>query len=414
MKNCKDNFIDNIKFLCSLSFVSFKIPVYFIDKSGELLVSHGFAAAANPACPDNEALIKQISVCSLNNAFPTITITKYMETFFTIPVVENAQLKGSLVYGPTIQSEISGKFIDTIIEENNLPVKIKKDFESYYNRCTKKDFHTLTNTIIYIYYSIYQKKLDRDTLIAENSSFNDISAIIEKNTSEALSKHREDNYFHHSHVYEKHLLQCVKDGNIEALSDLRYPIDGRSGELSKGDPVRNSKNITICLTTLVTRAGIEAGLNSELAYTLSDQYIQQLESLNNIKDIEELGSSILTDFTTRIKRMKNSGVSSVVARCQAYIFKNLYGIITLPDLAKHVNLNPNYLSEVFKAQTGSTLRDYIQMQKVDEARKLLIYSKLSILEITNLLNFCNQSHFSRVFKKYAGVSPGGFKNKQDF
>lgn len=413
MKNdeCITNFIDNIKFICKLSFVAFKIPVYFIDKNGELLFSYHFSGAVNPICPDAGDLIRQFASLSAKDMFPLITETKYMETFFSIPIAEKNTCIGTLVFGPTIQTEISGEAIDTIIAGNHLPIKTRKELENYYSCCPKKDFLTLTETIIYIYYSIYQKKLDRESLIARNGFSNNISAVIEKEVGEALSQHREDNYFHHSHAYEKRLLQCVKDGNTEALSDLRYPMDGSSGVLSKGNPVRNCKNIAICLITLVTRAAIEAGLNSELAYTLSDQYIQQSEVLEDIRDIEILGSRMLIDFTTRIKRLNNSGVSSIVSRCQAYIFRHLYENIALSDLAKHVSLNPNYLSEVFKTQTGLTLRDYIQKQKVDEAKKLLDYSGLTLVEITNLLNFCNQSHFSKVFKKYTGVSPKNFRDK---
>jgi len=406
-------FIDNIKFICRLSFVTFKIPVYFIDKNGELLFSYCFSGAVNPVCPDIGRLVKQLAALTSNDSIPAITTTKYLENFFAVPVSEHNDWIGTLVFGPTIQSEISGKFIDSIISDNNLPIKNRRELENYYSCCCKKDYHTLTETIIYIYYSIYQKKLDSDTLLAKNSSFNDISVVVEKEVGEVLSKHREDNYFHHSHAYEKRLLQCVKEGNTEALSDLRYPIDGQLGVLSKGNPVRSCKNITICLATLVTRAAIESGLNSELAYTLSDQYIQQVEELDDIRDIEESGSKMLVDFTTRVKRLKNSGVSSIVARCQAYIFRHLYENIALSNLAKHVSLNPNYLSEVFKNQTGLTLTDYIQKQKVDEAKKLLDYSGLSLLEITTQLNFCNQSHFSRVFKKYTGVSPKNFRDKQD-
>jgi len=412
LKPIRSDIIENIDFICRLSFDTFNIPVYFLDDNENILFSYSLLSTSNPLYPDNNTFIKQI-FRSLNSAnLPVITTTKYLENFISISIKLEEKIIGTIIAGPTIQSEISGQLVDSIISENNLPLSCKRELIDYYSHCYKKEYTTLLNIVIFLYYAIFQEKLDFNTLMSKNSSFIDLEQIIERDVGAVLSKNRQNDYIHHSALYEKRLLQCIKEGNLEQLMGLRYPLDGKPGILSKGNPLRSQKNNTICLTTLVTRAGIDAGLNSDLAYTLSDQYILQVEELNDVNDIEQLINRMLVDFTTRVKNAKKSSLSKVISECHAYIFRHVYDNITLTELSKLVNMNANYLSELFRIQTGITIRDYIQEQKIEEAKKLMDFSKLSLLEISTNLNFCNQSHFSRIFKKVTGLSPRQFRERK--
>lgn len=102
--------------------------------------------------------------------------------------------------------------------------------------------------------------------------------------------------------------------------------------------------------------------------------------------------------------------SKPINECQNYIFTHLYGDITLTILAEIVTLNPSYLSSLFKKEVGISLNEYIQRAKVDESKKLMTYTRHSISEISTLLNFHDQSHFTKIFKKHTGISPKQFKN----
>ncbi|MFC4402498.1 helix-turn-helix domain-containing protein [Gracilibacillus xinjiangensis] len=89
--------------------------------------------------------------------------------------------------------------------------------------------------------------------------------------------------------------------------------------------------------------------------------------------------------------------------------KHLYEEITVSKLAKETILHPNYLSKLFKKEVGSSISEYIQKQKVEEAKKLLAHSDYSLSDIYTWLNFHDQSHFTRVFKKYVGVTPRKYR-----
>lgn len=79
--------------------------------------------------------------------------------------------------------------------------------------------------------------------------------------------------------------------------------------------------------------------------------------------------------------------------------------ITLSDLSKLTNKNPSYLSRRFKKETHMTLKNYVNMLRINEAKALLEESEISILDIALKVGIPDQSHFSQVFKKSVGMTP---------
>lgn len=79
--------------------------------------------------------------------------------------------------------------------------------------------------------------------------------------------------------------------------------------------------------------------------------------------------------------------------------------------ASQLNISAHYLTLTVKRITGQTVSDFIFEMLYSEARNLLTHSRLSILEITTLLNFSDQSAFGKFFKRKAGISPADFRKK---
>ncbi|MCB4809962.1 AraC family transcriptional regulator [Methylovorus menthalis] len=81
--------------------------------------------------------------------------------------------------------------------------------------------------------------------------------------------------------------------------------------------------------------------------------------------------------------------------------------ITLPDLAKHIGMNPFVLLRQFKKHVGITPHEYLQIYRVIQARKLIAQGhKLS--DVAPLCGFADQSHLTRSFRKRIGVTPGRY------
>ena len=74
-------------------------------------------------------------------------------------------------------------------------------------------------------------------------------------------------------------------------------------------------------------------------------------------------------------------------------------------------MSRRYLSTKFKKETGMTLSQYIQEQKIGKAKSLLKSTDRSILEIATYLGFSSQGYFQNVFKKLTGMTPKDYRNQ---
>lgn len=404
--------IEEIKYICSLMVDVLKMPIYFLDNNNDIIFSFSYGYFTNPLHPDIKQLFGQLFNLRNSYKFPIVKSTKYLENYFAVSLNKEDIFIGTIIVGPSIYSYITAETIDALISENKLPLSYKRDLISYYNSITIMDYKRLINSSLLLYYSIYNKKLTLSEVIEKNSSPEKVSSKIKSSFQNSVSTNRQNMFFHHSQAYEKNLFYCIKTGNKEKLMEyLQNPADGEFGILSKNNPLRSQKNLSICMVALATRAAMEGGLNSESAYTLSDLYIQAIEETYDIKDLSDLNTKMLCDFTDKVQEIRQHKYSRAINICQNFIFKHLYEEINLSKLAKTVQLNPNYLSQLFKKEVGIPINEYIKRQRIEEAKKLLVSSNYSLLDIAAWLNFHDQSHFTRLFRKFTGTTPKKYRDK---
>jgi two-component system, response regulator YesN len=98
----------------------------------------------------------------------------------------------------------------------------------------------------------------------------------------------------------------------------------------------------------------------------------------------------------------------LVTGVRDYIKQNIDIRLTLPDVADHFNLSPNYLSNLFTKFTGGSFVEYVTAEKIAAAKKMLIRGEGPIYEIAEKLKFESAFYFSKVFKKVEGISPREF------
>lgn len=105
---------------------------------------------------------------------------------------------------------------------------------------------------------------------------------------------------------------------------------------------------------------------------------------------------------------------SVVDKVKAYIREHLEEDISREDIANAVYLNPDYLTRIFKKETGMSIVDYVSNQRLDMAAALLADTDMSVSSIAGKLGYANFSYFSRIFKKHMHLTPVEYRNKHQF
>lgn len=233
---------------------------------------------------------------------------------------------------------------------------------------------------------------------------------IEKKLSHIEFLNREYNVSHLSYEREMAFFQSIKEGNVAEAKRLFKPLGGgEMGKLSR-DSIRNLKYHLIITVAFITRYCIEGGMEMEVAYNLSDIYIQSIDRCRTEDEINLLHREVVDDYAQRmcILRKQNRYPKSVTI-CLDYIYDNLHTKITLERLAEVTSLSPAYLSKLFHKEVGQTVSGYIVKKRIEAAANMLKFSDYSCLDISEYLCFSSESHFIQVFKKHTGYTPKAYR-----
>lgn len=218
---------------------------------------------------------------------------------------------------------------------------------------------------------------------------------------------------HATPLTEKKLLDMVRTGNLEYQTAL-----AEAGAVSPGirvrsaDPIQQAKYSVVAFITLCTRAAIEGGLSSEIAYTLSDTYTQSVDTAQSVSQVAAVSHTMYDDFIRRVNQVRrDSGISRPVRICCDYIDTHPENELTLHFLAEKVGYAENYLARKFKAEMGMPINAYVRKARIHRAKMLLSVTAMSIQDVADHLHFCSGSYFAEAFRKETGSTPAAFRER---
>ena len=120
--------------------------------------------------------------------------------------------------------------------------------------------------------------------------------------------------------------------------------------------------------------------------------------------LELLGNLMRSRGT--IDRRPPKWLSRVIERLDMEFAEN----ISSEDLAADAGVHPVHLASVFRKFQNETIGDHVQKKRVEHARELLHKADLPLCEIAYVCGFADQSHFTRIFKRRVGMTPGAYRN----
>jgi two-component system, response regulator YesN len=102
--------------------------------------------------------------------------------------------------------------------------------------------------------------------------------------------------------------------------------------------------------------------------------------------------------------------ATIIGKINDYIHEHYAENIGRNEVAEEFYLTPEYIAKLYKKKTGNSLKDYINICRIDKAKELLKSGERNVSNIADMVGFDNYSYFSTVFKKSTGVSPKKYKN----
>ncbi len=209
---------------------------------------------------------------------------------------------------------------------------------------------------------------------------------------------------------DRQISELIRSGDTDAVSEWLRSAPSVRTSSPGGDQLRHEKNDFILTASLSARAAAEGGLDAGEAYKLRDTYIQRCENSRDTAELMGLQYEMVLEFTSRVGSQKDQTDGSLLTReVYRYITSHISEPIRTEDIAASLFRSRSRLSTAFREQTGLTLVEYIHRVKTERAKQLLLDPSKSAALIGEYLGYSSASHFSRIFRKYAGMTPADYR-----
>ena len=206
---------------------------------------------------------------------------------------------------------------------------------------------------------------------------------------------------------EEEQFRIYQDAARRLLGELlEYLLTAAGGDL------RLMRARALELMAVLSRAAVDGGGDEDMILDLNCRCLSEIDCLRTAEDLALWLTQAAERFVSSVLALADVRHRDIIYKAIEYLRRNCRGRVTLEDTARHVGLSPSYFSRVFKEAVGESFNSYLGALRISRSRDMLLNTDASIAEICDRCGFDDQSYFTKVFRKYTGVTPGRFRARR--
>jgi len=132
--------------------------------------------------------------------------------------------------------------------------------------------------------------------------------------------------------------------------------------------------------------------------------------MENTKQMKQWFSEAMKQLLDRVLDDYNEATLQSIQKAIIFIDEHFVENISLEQVASHVQLSPNYFSNLFKKTTGTSFIEYLTRLRVEKAKEILVNLNQTVYQVANAVGYHDARYFSRVFKSVCGKTPSKYRN----
>lgn len=346
---------------------------------------------------------------------PPNTVYEYIDEFkcrYIYILLPQTEKKTVLVIGPYTEMLITKELLSQAEKIFSLPNSIILQIEKYY---TRVPYFNNNHIIITLVNSFAQRiwggaenySLEYKSAVSfPDDRFSHIDYSVKKDDDAVLAiQILEERY-----KSENELMLAVSQGLLhKAEQIIGNGIQSSVFEERAADPIRNLKNYIIILNTLLRKAAEQGSVHPLYIDRMSSDFAMQTERLETIEDGYRLAREMTRSYCRLVQKHSVKGYSLLVQKAVTRIDADLTADLSLKTQAQLLNVNPSYLSALFKKETGITLTDYVNTKRIEHAALLLRTTDLQVQTVAQRCGIFDVNYFTKLFKKYENKTPREYR-----
>ena len=329
-------------------------------------------------------------------------------------LLPNEEGKTRFAYvGPYTQEPINKQHITKLSEKYRFSSEMISKIESYYQEIPFLPDDTHFLSILYTFCSHIWGGTDKFTTKQFQDFYPANFDVVLKSSSmkDALDPTQDMLYLEERYDVERQLMQAVSIGQIPKAELLFATLSKYQFEARSTNALRNTKNYLIILNTLLRVAARNGDVPPFHIDKLSSAYAHKIEATTSTNAGIALMKEMVRKYCLLVKNHSMKGYSLLIRKVLTQIDYDLTTDLGLKNLATQLNVNPSYLSTLFKKETGFTLTEYVNQKRIEHAVFLLNSSSLQIQMIAQYSGIPDVNYFTKTFKKIIGITPKEYRDR---
>ena len=211
------------------------------------------------------------------------------------------------------------------------------------------------------------------------------------------------------YAMENEMMRAVTLGEEHKQRMFLSDFDEMIFEQRLSDTLRNAKNYSIILNTLLRKAAESGGVHPLYIDRVSTDFAQEIEQMADAKKVASLMQRMFIAYCRLVRKHATGAYSPVVKKTVAVIDADISAELTLSILAGKQGVSCGYLATVFKKETGRTVFEYIRSRRMERAVHLLGTTNLQIQSIAVHCGIMDIQYFTKLFKRHTGKTPNEYR-----
>ncbi len=339
-------------------------------------------------------------------------VTDEFSCSFALMLLPEHEERTVLVVGPYLKEDKDQDWIDRFIEENGIHRQWTPILENHFRSipCIRNDkmISAALNSLAERIWGLHQFSTE-EIISGIPESFIPLSSPPEAHVQEdILSSIRKIEQRYYS---ENQFIEAVAQGRAHRAGIMLSNFS-RAALENRTTPLRNIKNYSIILNTLMRKAVETGGVHPIHIDRLSSEFARRIENTAVWDEFMDLWQDMAKKYCLLVKNHATTNYSQLVQYIIARIDLDLTADLSLKAHAEALNVNASYLSSLFKKETGTTLTDYVNRKRVEHAIYLLGATDIPISAVAQRCGIQDDNYFTKIFKKYTSITPKQYRHER--
>ena len=211
---------------------------------------------------------------------------------------------------------------------------------------------------------------------------------------------------------EQELLKALRQGETELVRQILNELLAALF-FANPDQFKHIQYRAMEMVILFSRMDTGPGFFAKSVFETNNHYIKSILETSTIEELTDALYQITDELAAQVISFQGIQHASALKKAERFIMENFTRKIGLAEIAKASGLSAPYFSTVFKEEMGENFSGYLNRLRAERAGYMLTGTNFSLSKIARFCGFEDQSWFSKIFKLYAGMSPGKYRSQRN-